>query len=180
MASTWAGLASNETISFNNLQNGVDTGQFTAKTTIPVSDEQITKADANTYVNIDTAYAPYAAKANNQLVVKSNLITTTTTTTTTTAAATTTTTLASYAYDFDSTGYGDASNACAFYTNNFTVYADTGAGGSVTRFFTNAGLSTPFSGNGVSYYAWSIDGGLSIFNGIIDNNGFTSSVTMCP
>lgn len=89
---SWAGLSSNQTISFNNLQNGVDTGQFTAKTTIPVSDEQITKADANTYVNIDTAYAPYAAKANNQLVVKSNLVTTTSTTTTTTAATTTTTT----------------------------------------------------------------------------------------
>lgn len=176
---SWAGLSSNQTISFNNLQNGVDTGQFTAKTTIPVSNEQITKADANTYVNIDTSDESYAAKSNNQLVVKSDLVTTTSTTTTTTAA-TTTTTLASYAYDFDSTGYGDASNACAFYTNNFTVYADTGAGGSVTRFFTNAGLSTPFSGNGVSYYAWSNDGGLSIFTGIIDNNGFTSGTTMCP
>lgn len=91
---SWAGLASNQTISFNNLQNGVDTGQFTAKTTIPVSNEQITKADANTYVNIDTSYESYAAKASNQLVVKSDLVTTTSTTTTTTAATTTTTTTA--------------------------------------------------------------------------------------
>jgi hypothetical protein len=72
MASTWAATASNETISFNNLQNGVDTGVLSQKAAIPVSNEQITKADANTYVNIDTSFAPYAAKASNQLVVKSN------------------------------------------------------------------------------------------------------------
>jgi hypothetical protein len=76
MASTWAATASNETISFNNLQNGVDTGVLREKAPIPVSNEQITKADANTYVKIDTAFAPYAAKASNQLVVKSNLQTT--------------------------------------------------------------------------------------------------------
>jgi hypothetical protein len=73
MASTWAATASNETISFNNLQNGVDTGVLSQKAAIPVSNEQITKADANTYVNIDTSFAPYAAKSSNQLVVKSNL-----------------------------------------------------------------------------------------------------------
>lgn len=73
MASTWAATANNETISFNNLQNGVDTGVLSQKAAIPVSNEQITKADANIYVNIDTSFAPYAAKASNQLVVKSNL-----------------------------------------------------------------------------------------------------------
>jgi hypothetical protein len=76
MASTWAATANNETISFNNLQNGVDTGVLSQKAAIPVSNEQITKTDANTYVNIDTSFAPYAAKASNQLVVKSNLLST--------------------------------------------------------------------------------------------------------
>lgn len=71
---SWAGLASNQTVSFNNLQDAVNTAVFTAITTIPVSSEQITKADAAAYVNIDTAYAPYAAKASNQLVVKSDLV----------------------------------------------------------------------------------------------------------
>jgi hypothetical protein len=70
---SWAGLASNQTVSFNNLQNAVSTGYFYALAAIPSSQEQITKADASTYVSIDTAYAPYAAKASNQLVVKSNL-----------------------------------------------------------------------------------------------------------
>jgi len=69
----WNDLANNQTISFTNLKDGVDTGVLSQKAAIPVSNEQITKADANTYVNIDTSFAPYAAKASNQLVVKSNL-----------------------------------------------------------------------------------------------------------
>jgi len=86
---SWAGLANNQCISFNNLQNAVTTGVFVLKNTIPVSLEQITKADADFYVFIDTSYPSYAAKASNQLVVKENLQpppSTSTTTTTTTAA----------------------------------------------------------------------------------------------
>ena len=70
---SWASIASNQTISFNNLQNAVNTNVFVAKDSIPVSNEQITKADADTYVYIDTAFASYAAKSSNQLVVKSDL-----------------------------------------------------------------------------------------------------------
>lgn len=70
---SWASLANNQTISFNNLQNAVNNGVFSAKTTIPSSNEQITKSDANTYVHLNTSFAPYAAKSSNQLVVKSNL-----------------------------------------------------------------------------------------------------------
>ena len=83
---SWAGIANNQCISFNNLQDAVTTGVFALKAAIPVSLEQITKTDADTYVYIDTAYGPYAAKASNQLVVKSNLQPPPTTTTTTTAA----------------------------------------------------------------------------------------------
>lgn len=66
-------IADNQTVSFNNLQNAVTIGLFQQKATIPSGTEGITKTDADTYVYIDTAYAPYAAKASNQLVVKSNL-----------------------------------------------------------------------------------------------------------
>lgn len=79
---SWAGISSNQCISFNNLQDAVNTGVFTLKNSIPASSEQITKADADYYVYIDTAYGPYASKASNQLVVKSNLQPATTTTTT--------------------------------------------------------------------------------------------------
>lgn len=70
---SWVGIANNQTVSFNNLQDAVTNGYFIALAGIPVSTEQITKSDASTYVNLDTAYAPFAAKASNQLVVKSNL-----------------------------------------------------------------------------------------------------------
>ena len=81
---SWAAIASNQCVSFNNLQDAVTTNVFVIKAAIPVSLEQITKTDADTYVYIDTAYGPYAAKASNQLVVKSDLQPPPTTTTTTT------------------------------------------------------------------------------------------------
>lgn len=72
---SWAGLANNQTVSFSNLQNAINTGVFQAKTAIPFpsSTEQITKSQANTFANITTTYAPYAAKTASQLVVKSDL-----------------------------------------------------------------------------------------------------------
>lgn len=66
-------LQQNQTISFNNLQSGVIQGVFTAKTTIPSSTKQVTKAEANTYVNINTSLPTYAAKASNQSVSKEDL-----------------------------------------------------------------------------------------------------------
>jgi len=70
---SWAGIANNQTVSFNNLQDAVTTNVFVLKAAIPVSLEQITKTDADTHVYINTSYGPYASKASNQLVVKSNL-----------------------------------------------------------------------------------------------------------
>jgi photosystem II stability/assembly factor-like uncharacterized protein len=69
----WATLANNQTISRNNLQNAVNTGVFTLKAAIPVSNECVTKTEANGYVNIDTSYPPFASKTSNQLVVKEDL-----------------------------------------------------------------------------------------------------------
>jgi len=70
---SYSDLQLNQTISFNNLKSGVDEGYFVAKTTIPVSAKQITKTEANTYVYLNTSLPTYAAKASNQLVVRSNL-----------------------------------------------------------------------------------------------------------
>ncbi len=71
----YSDLLPNQMVTFTNLQSGVSQGYFTAKTTIPTSNECITKTDANTYVNINTSNAGYAAKANNQLVAKQDLTT---------------------------------------------------------------------------------------------------------
>jgi hypothetical protein len=67
---SWAGLANNQTVSLNNLINAVTTGVFTQKSTIPTGLKQITKAEAEAYVNINTI----SGKTSNQLVVKSNLV----------------------------------------------------------------------------------------------------------
>jgi hypothetical protein len=69
----YSDLEFNQTISFNNLQSGVAQGFFTAKTTIPSSLKQITKTEADTYVNINTSLPTYAAKASNQLVTREDL-----------------------------------------------------------------------------------------------------------
>jgi hypothetical protein len=69
----WNDLANNQTISFTNLKDAVDTGVFSPKTTVPVSNEQITKSEASAYIWINELFGPFASKASNQLVVKSNL-----------------------------------------------------------------------------------------------------------
>jgi hypothetical protein len=70
----WSTLASNQTVTCNNLQNAVNTGVFTLKNSIPATNECITKENANYYVNINTSVASYASKASNQLVYKADLV----------------------------------------------------------------------------------------------------------
>ena len=48
----YSDLQNNQTVSYTNLQSGVNQGAFTAKTGIPTSNKQVTKAEANIYVNI--------------------------------------------------------------------------------------------------------------------------------
>jgi hypothetical protein len=70
---SWSGIATNQTVSCNNLQDGVNTGVFIPLSTIPVSQKQITKTEASSYVALDTSYPSFSSKASNQLVVKSDL-----------------------------------------------------------------------------------------------------------
>jgi hypothetical protein len=139
---SWAGIANNQCISFNNLQDAVNTGVFILKATIPVSLEQITKTDANTYVYIDTTYGPYAAKASNQLVVKSDL--------------------RDIVLFYLSYSTVDFSSACAAYPTTTIYYASSGSilqNGTII--YTDQGLTTPAP---AGYYsdgtnAWQITSG---------------------
>jgi hypothetical protein len=70
---SWSGIASNQTVSCNNLQDGVNTGVFIPLSTIPVSQKQITKTEASSYVAINTSYPSFSSKSATQLVVKSDL-----------------------------------------------------------------------------------------------------------
>lgn len=66
---SWSGLANNQTVSNNNLIDAVETGVFAAKISIPPSNKQLTKDEAEAYVFINDI----TTKTSNQLVVKSNL-----------------------------------------------------------------------------------------------------------
>lgn len=70
---SWSSIISNQHVSLDNLKDAVTNSIFTAKTTIPSGGKHITKTEANTYVNINTAWPSYAAKASNQLVTKQDL-----------------------------------------------------------------------------------------------------------
>lgn len=70
---SWTGIANNQCVSFSNLQDAINNGYFVQKASFSSTNEQITKTDADAKVYLDTSYAPFAAKASNQLVVKSNL-----------------------------------------------------------------------------------------------------------
>jgi hypothetical protein len=70
----WADLAYNQTISFNNLQDAVNNGIFTAIAAIPASDFQITKADASSEIVITNPnYPGFANKSAQFLLVKSDI-----------------------------------------------------------------------------------------------------------
>lgn len=72
---SWSSISNNQTITFNNLIDGVNSGALVSKTSIPSSQECITKSQANEYINLDVNYTPYANKTLNQLVVKGDLVT---------------------------------------------------------------------------------------------------------
>jgi hypothetical protein len=70
----WADLSDNQCISFNNLQDAVNNGIFTAIAGIPASDFQITKADAASEIVITNPnYPGYANKSAQFLLVKSDI-----------------------------------------------------------------------------------------------------------
>lgn len=70
---SWAGIANNQTVTFNNLQDAVNNNIFLQKNIIPASNECITKADANNYVYVNQNKASFSAKSSNQLVTKQDL-----------------------------------------------------------------------------------------------------------
>jgi hypothetical protein len=71
---SWAGIANNQCVSLNNLKDAVANMIFLQLNTIPTGTKQITKSEASYYVNCATYYPPFANKASNQLVVKSDLV----------------------------------------------------------------------------------------------------------
>ena len=77
---SWASLTNNQCISCNNLQDGVNNNVFTLKNAIPVSNKQVTRNEAEFYVNIQNI----TNRSANELVIKSDVISSGSTTTTST------------------------------------------------------------------------------------------------
>jgi hypothetical protein len=73
---SWAGIASNQCVSWNNLIDAVNNNVFVQLLPMPPSGvsgtRQITKQDALSYVDIQSS--PLSGKSSLQLVVKSNLV----------------------------------------------------------------------------------------------------------
>ena len=127
---SWAGLASNQCVSCENLQDAVTTGVFALKSTIPSTSpakyKQVTKTEAETYVYCTVG----GGKASNQLVVKSNL------------------TSSVSEYNFGDDG-GSSGTACSISAGS-TAYASTNAPANGTIFYSDAGLTTIFPMSGYS------------------------------
>jgi hypothetical protein len=138
---SWAGLASNQCVSRNNLQNAVNTGVFVLKNTIPAGTKQITKDEAYSYVYIN----PIPSKTSNQLVVKSNL----------TAAS-----LLPYSYtifysirDGDAIGgFNTSGEACAASTYSNIVYSSSSTIGVGTALYFDAYGTEPVIATTIQYY----------------------------
>lgn len=71
---SWSGLANNQTISYNNLQDAVNNGVFTLVSSISATNQESTKQYVSDHVSgYDTSYPSYAIKKNNQLLVKGDI-----------------------------------------------------------------------------------------------------------
>jgi hypothetical protein len=77
---SWSSLTNNQCVSCNNLQDGVNNNVFTLKNAIPVSNKEVTRNEAEFYVNIQNI----TNKSASQLVIKSDVISSGSTTTTST------------------------------------------------------------------------------------------------
>lgn len=75
---SWAGIASNQCVSWNNLIDAVNNNVFVQLLPMPPSGvsgtREVTKLGALTHVDIQSS--PLSGKTDNQLVVKSNLVAT--------------------------------------------------------------------------------------------------------
>lgn len=70
---SWSGIANNQMVTCNNLQDAVNTGVLLLRNTIPVSDKCVTKSEANNYVYLNGGNSGYVAKSSNQLLAKQDI-----------------------------------------------------------------------------------------------------------
>jgi hypothetical protein len=141
---SWSGIASNQCISWSNLQDAVATGVFQlASTAVPPGSKQITRAEAETYVVIN----PITTKASNQLPKKSDLVASTT------------------VFKWEISYNGDlAANACALFLDIYNIaWTNTATPAIGTIFYSDYLLTTRFpmstyTGLFLHYRPWNTTG----------------------
>jgi len=124
----WANLATNQGVSFNDLQDAVNTSALLPTgNSISSSNQLVQKSQVNFYVENDTTNTSYVSASNNKILVKSNI---------------TPITVFSLTYNASS-----ASIACATasLTNYYSSYGATLTGGTILY---NDPYLTTFSSNG--------------------------------
>lgn len=150
-STTWAGTSSNQALTKTALLDGYyNVGYILYVYASPMNASlQLVRKDslvASSNSGLNTSYPPLAAKSNNQIIVKSDITFKMVMSTTTNASS------------------------CTGYSGTQTLYTDV----SLTRFYTDASLTTPFVGNG-QYYTWTL-WGASI---AINSSGYSTSIIFC-
>jgi hypothetical protein len=154
---SWASLVANETVTFAEANNAIAVGAFVGLAGFSSTAECMTKSDASTYLNVDTSYAPFAALASNELVVKSNLRT-----------------VGYYTY-IVSQGYATANQCYGIGEAYQTLYAAESDWLSVTYFYTDTALTNVYVGANV--WHGSADAGNSYGYGTVLRIFTTGAVT---
>jgi hypothetical protein len=78
-----------------------------------------------------------------------------------------------------STSSANAPAACSFAGSTQTLFAATNNPLLVTRFFTNAGCTIPYSGD-TNFYRYQLTAGGGSYSAQIDLGGFVTNTANCP
>lgn len=122
---SWAGIASNQCISWDNLKDAVDTGVFMgAQAAVPPGSKQITRTEAEAYVVINAL----TGLASNELPIKSDLV------------------AKSGVYKWNISDNGDTStNACSLFLDPNTIaWTNTATPAAGTVFYADYNFTTIF------------------------------------
>jgi hypothetical protein len=163
---SWAGLASNQCISYYNLQDAVATGVFMmADSSIPPGNKQITRNEAEAFVVIN----PITSKALNQLPVKSDLTPIT----------------GVYKWELSSNGDTSSLTACSLFLDIYTIaWTNTATPVAGTVFYEDYTLTTIFPMSGYTgfflhFRPWNTTGAGFRARFRLDTSTINSLVTAC-
>lgn len=141
---SWAGISSNQCISFDNLKDAVATGVFLgADSAVPPGSKQITRAEAEQYAVINAL----TGLSTNELPIKSDLVAKT----------------GVYKWEISSNGDTNA-NACSLFLDIYGIaWTNTATPTTGTVFYANYNLTTIFPMSGYSnlflhYRTWGTTG----------------------